>query len=149
MQAIRRQPTRRPGAALVEMAFVMGIFLLFLFGVIEYCRLLFIRQLVQNAAREGARFAVVNGSDTNLVADTQAQILQRMGGMNTSVSGFNSQVYLADSSGNNIGSASNAQFGQYIAVQVDCDYVTLLPSFLFLNNTIHIRGKALVYSEAN
>jgi hypothetical protein len=38
----------------------------------------------------------------------------------------------------NDGQASDAQFGQYIVVQFDGDYSPFLPTFLFMNNTIHM-----------
>src|SRR4029077_20340838 len=68
----------RPAAALVETAAVVIVFLLFLFGIFEYCRLIYVQQMVENAAREGARYAIVNTTDTNLIADTQAQVNAKM-----------------------------------------------------------------------
>jgi Flp pilus assembly protein TadG len=50
---------KRGGVTVVEMAFVLGIALLLLFGIIEYARFVFFLHVSQNAAREGARFAVV------------------------------------------------------------------------------------------
>ena len=44
---------------------------------------------------------------------------------------------------------SNAQFGQYIAVQISCDYSPITPTFLRMGKTIHINVKVLMYSEAN
>jgi Flp pilus assembly protein TadG len=133
----------------VEITAVIIIFLLLLFGTMEYCRIVFVRQLLENATREGCRFAAVNTNDTNLVADTQAVVTKFMGGMNKQVQNFNVQVYMADSSGNNIGPPTSAQFGQYIAVEIDCDYNPILPSFLFLGKTLHLVQKAVMYSEAN
>src|SRR5260370_22959096 len=58
---------RRRGATVVEMAFVLSIALLLLFGILEYARFVFFMHVAQNAAREGARFAVVR---TELVMQT-------------------------------------------------------------------------------
>ena len=56
-------PTRRRrGAAVVEMAFVLPIFLMFLFGIFEYARFLMMHQVLHNAARDAARWAVVRSS---------------------------------------------------------------------------------------
>lgn len=139
----------RPAAALVETAAVVTVFLMVLFGVFEYCRLIFVQQMVENAAREGARYAIVNTPDTNLVADTQAQVNARMAGLNNALLNYNVQVYYADSNGNNIGQPQNAPFGAYIAVQIDCDYNPIVPSLLWMNQKIHIRTKAFMCSEAN
>lgn len=59
----RRPAAARRGATLVEAAFVLPIFLLFVFGVFEYGRYLLVLQVSTNAAREGARWAAVHGSD--------------------------------------------------------------------------------------
>ncbi len=221
-------PSRRHGAALVETAAVLMVFLLLLFGVLEYCRFLFIRELVANAAREGVRYAVVNTARTTLEADTRAQVLKFMNGFDGKVKNFVIQVYHGDSSGNKIYSydsagsaaygyqtdgtgnylvtsadakvyisndttgpyvlngstkvcvnldtttggisgvdasawsaftsanqikgvdpAANAPFGEPIVVQIDCDYEPILPSLIRLGNTIHIRVRGLMNSEAN
>jgi hypothetical protein len=47
------------GAALVEAALIMIPFLLLLFGVIEFGLLLYDQQVINNAAREGARAGIV------------------------------------------------------------------------------------------
>jgi hypothetical protein len=51
---------RRGGATTVEAAVVISIFLLFLFGMFEYARFIFFLHVATNAARDGARYAVVN-----------------------------------------------------------------------------------------
>ena len=210
----------RPAAALVETAAILIVFLLFLFGVFEYCRLIWVQQMVENAAREGARYAIVNTTDTNLIADTQAQINAKMSGLQNALLNWNIQVFHADSSGNPVytyqtdatgpyltnssggkqylnydsskqqyyvtvnGSnlyvtldsthgvvtdqsggqfgawaqtnnmqgqdvPGNAAFGQYIAVQIDCDYNPIVPTLLWMGKTIHIRTKSFMCSEAN
>jgi hypothetical protein len=53
--------TRR-GMTLVESALVLAIFLMLLFGIFEYCRFLMVLHITNNAAREGARYASVNGT---------------------------------------------------------------------------------------
>lgn len=69
----RNNPRRRPGMTTVEMALVVGVALLLLFGILEYGRFVFFLHVAQNAAREGARFAVVRtgnvvtSSDVNTV----------------------------------------------------------------------------------
>ena len=116
---------------------------------LEYGRFLFVRQVVDNAAREAARFAAVNTFDTNLDSDTQAVATQRMVGLQNAVQKFNVQVYQADSAGNKNGLAGDTPFCSNMAVQIDCDYVPILPAFLFMNNSIHIQAKVLMNSEAN
>jgi Flp pilus assembly protein TadG len=140
---------RRWGSALVETAAVAAVFLLILMGVMEYCRFVFFLQLSENGAREGARFAVVNTQDQNLVADTQAVVNQYMNNMGKNMQNFTIQVYEADSAGNNIDVPQNASFGQYIVVQIDYDYVTIAPTLMFLGKTVHVTTKSFMCSEAN
>lgn len=140
---------RRTAATLIELSVVICIFLFFFFGVLEYARLCFVRNLVINAAREGARYAVVNANASNLVSSTQARVRTCMCGFDQNTTYYNCQVYLANSSGTNIGNATDAGFGEYIAVQVDLDYKTIMPSFLLMNQTIRITSKDMMYSEAN
>lgn len=51
------------GQNLVEYAFVLIISLLMMFGIVEFSRALYAYHFVDHAARETARWAMVNGSD--------------------------------------------------------------------------------------
>jgi hypothetical protein len=55
-------PARR-GVTAVEAALLLSIFLMFLFGVLEYCRYLLVLHTTTNAARDGARYASVRASN--------------------------------------------------------------------------------------
>lgn len=50
------------GQNVVEFALVLPVFLLFLFGTLEFGWLLYVDHQVTNAAREGARWAAVHGT---------------------------------------------------------------------------------------
>jgi TadE-like protein len=54
---------RRSGQALVEFAFVFPIIMLMVFGFIDIGRAVFAFNTITNAAREGARVAIVSQSD--------------------------------------------------------------------------------------
>lgn len=56
------RPARRRGATIVEMAFVLPIFLMFTFGIFEYGRYLMLLHVTTNATRDAARYAVVRAS---------------------------------------------------------------------------------------
>jgi len=101
---------------MVETAAVLVIFLMLLFGVFEYCRFLFIKQLVDNAAREGARFAVVSTAISSIVPDTTAVVNARMGGFNSpaSVQNWTVKVYRADDSGNPVYDYQTDGTGNYV-----------------------------------
>ncbi len=62
----------RCGAALVEMALVLPVFLMVIFGIIEFGRGMMVGQMVTNAAREGARLGVISGN-TNADVETKVK----------------------------------------------------------------------------
>lgn len=54
----------RRGQALVEFALVAPVFFLLLFAVIEGARFILFYEALNNATREGARYAIVHGSNS-------------------------------------------------------------------------------------
>jgi Flp pilus assembly protein TadG len=52
----------RRGTALVELALVLPIFVAITLGIVEFGRAMMVGQLVTNAAREGARRAIIDGA---------------------------------------------------------------------------------------
>jgi Flp pilus assembly protein TadG len=58
----RRGRVERRGQALAEFALVAPIFFLMLFALIDFGRYVYYVQILNNAAREGARYAIVHGS---------------------------------------------------------------------------------------
>jgi len=79
---------RRTAAHLVEFAFVCPVFFLFLFGIFEYSRYVMTQQIMTNAAREGARYAVVttNDASANPTQDVQNWVLNYMAAQNVQLS---------------------------------------------------------------
>lgn len=67
---IRRLPQHqnsRSGAAVVETAIVMPVFLMIIWGVVEFSRATMVGQIVTSAARKGARSAILDGSNNSAV----------------------------------------------------------------------------------
>lgn len=67
----RRKERREDGQAMVEFALILPIFFLILCGIIDFGWLFYNQLSLNNACREGARYAVVNTAEN---ADTQAII---------------------------------------------------------------------------
>lgn len=63
---IRQFRKTRVGQNLVEFALIGPIFFLLVFGILEGGRLIWTYHTVSNATKEGARFATVRGSGSNL-----------------------------------------------------------------------------------
>ena len=51
------------------MAFVSILLFMMLFGILEYCRLLYVLHLASNAARDAARFAAVHTGGPTMPSD--------------------------------------------------------------------------------
>lgn len=64
MAARARAHGRSRGQALLEFAVVAPIFFLLVFGMIDFGRYVYYVQVLNNAAREGARYAIVHGSNS-------------------------------------------------------------------------------------
>jgi Flp pilus assembly pilin Flp len=68
------------GAAAVEMALVLPVLILLVFGIIEFARAWNVRQTLTDAAREGARIAVVNyqmpGMTPQVIEDSVTKVVR-------------------------------------------------------------------------
>ncbi|MBC8289375.1 MAG: pilus assembly protein [Planctomycetes bacterium] len=63
---VKKRNDRR-GAAVVEMAMVLPIFMMVVLGIVEFGRAMMVGQMVTNAAREATRMAIVDGSSNTSV----------------------------------------------------------------------------------
>ena len=72
----------------VETAVVIDLVTMFIFGVFEYCRLLMDWNLLNNAAREGCRYALANNTSTTISTDVQTIVTTYMAGETTNFSNF-------------------------------------------------------------
>ena len=70
----KRAGRRRPGAVVVETAVIMILLTSLVFGIFEYGRLIMDWSLLNNAAREGCRYALVNNTSTTISTDVQAVV---------------------------------------------------------------------------
>lgn len=153
----RRKSARshRSGAVTVETALVLPLVLLFLFGILEYGRYVMMLQVLTNAAREGAHYAVTHtqpitiGGVTkgNATSDVQTAVTNAMAGQ--ALSGQTVSVYLSDSTGNNLGTWTNAQFGQSICVRVTGNFRVIVPTLLRMPSTIPVVAQVVMRSESN
>ena len=111
---------RRRGAAAVEFALVAPVFFVLLFGMIEYGRAVMVEQIITNAAREGARVAIISGATTTSVTTA----------VNTYLSGAGISGATPSVSPN----PSTASSGATVTVTVSVPYtsVSWLPSPFFL-----------------
>jgi Flp pilus assembly protein TadG len=114
---------RRKAATLVETALVMLPLLMLLFGMFEYGRLLMDWNLLNNAAREGCRFALANNVDSSINTEVQNIVTNYMAGRDASFSSFTVTV-----TGTHAGVSTpvnNLQPGDPITVTVSGNYQML------------------------
>ena len=153
-----RQPARRGvGATVTEFAIVAPVLFALMFAIFEYGRYVQTRQIMDNAAREGARLAVVTPTTVTppatATANVQATVTNYLAGQ--PLQNVNVQIYQADTNGNNIGPWTSAPFGQNIVVQLDADMVNIFPGTGYLPtsgaaaNSTHITVKVMMRGEAN
>lgn len=70
---------RRKGAATVEFAVVLPIFVMLILGVVEMGRAVNVQQTLTNASREAARIAAIDGMTEQDVRDAVAECLTASG----------------------------------------------------------------------
>jgi Flp pilus assembly protein TadG len=142
----------------VETGIVLLIALTMLMAIFEYGRFLMVRQLAENAAREGARQAV-SGTSVYATSDIQNTVLKYLAGQpllngsGQALAASDIQVYRADpSTGSPMASDStwsDAAFGDAIAVKITAKYKPILPTFGFLPSSVPVNTTAVMLSEAN
>jgi Flp pilus assembly protein TadG len=92
----RRKPSR--GQTLVEFALVIPLFVLLLFGIVDFGRAVLAYNSISNAAREGARTAIVN----QRVSDIRTRIVDEATGVQLTASSDVRIAFREDSDPNNV-----------------------------------------------
>jgi Flp pilus assembly protein TadG len=137
--------TARRGASAVEAAIVMNVFLLFLFAIMEFGHFVMTKQLMDNAARDGARLAAM-GQGTVTTAQVQALVTQEL--VNQAPTNMTIQVFQANTTtGANIGTWTNAGLGQAIGVKITGQYKPMVALANLLPLPVNVTSEAVVYSE--
>ena len=148
----------RRGATVVETAFVLLIPLTLTLAIYDYGRYFMLSQLVNNAAREGARQAVANTNTQNtaMIQNTVVQYLANQNFKDSSGNAFSAsdvvvlQVYPATRMATSPDSNwYDAPFESAIMVQVNAKFTSLFPKFGLLPTTVNLHGTAVMLSEAN
>ena len=115
----------RLGAAVVELAVVLPLFLLLVLGMIEFGRMLMVQQILINASREGARRAVLDKATTQEITTAVNQYLAHSG-----INGASVTV--------SPNPPSSAAYGEPVSVTVSVAFreVSWLPSPIFLGGRV-------------
>ncbi len=136
----------RHGVALVEAAICMNVFLLFVFGIMEFGHYVMVRQLMDNAARDAVRMAST-GTVLYTTAQIEAQVTTEL--VNSGPADMVVQVYQANpQTGANIGAWTNAGIGDAVAVQITGTYQPMLSLANILPVAVPVQSLAICYSES-
>jgi Flp pilus assembly protein TadG len=131
---------RRAGQSLVEFALVVPLLLVLLLGIMEYGWFMRNQLTVSNAAREGARYAVVGRSTSDIISRIQTKAAAVPGAPgkltitlkrddNDASNGYNYNINLGNS-----GTSNDAPTGCMIQVKVSIPNQSLTGFFPFLKN---------------
>ena len=144
-QQVREQ--NRAGAALVEMAIVLPIFLMVSLGIIEFGRALMVANMVTNSAREGARMAVLDGSTNTAVKQAVEDFLTASTGVKAADITTTITINPAGSNPDPANQCAAALARDLITVQVQIPFskVALMPGGYLTGATLN--GKSAMRHE--
>jgi Flp pilus assembly protein TadG len=136
---VARRRAERRGAAAVEFAFVAPLLMLLTFGMVDVGRAVMVQNLLTNAARDGARAAVLDGAT---VANVEQQVKDYLAA--STVPGVTVAITPSPLTSANLGDPVS------VTVEIPFDSVSWLPSSWFfggatLRSTVVMRRE--VYSD--
>lgn len=142
--SVRRCLGRRSGQAVVEFALVLPIFVLLVFGAIEFGRAYYDLHLLTNAAREGGR----RGSLPNQVeTDVQGVVGDFLQGVGLS-GDWGTTIVVTAPDGTQRASLADALEGDLVSVTVGYDFSVLTGSLLpGFSGTVRLNGGCVFRHE--
>ena len=126
------------GQALAEFALVLPLILFFLAGIINFGRAWNIKQAVTDAAREGARYAVIQDNTIQTTDDVKAKIEERLAlaSIESSTIAFSGDFHVA-----------NSETTVTVSTQHDMGLVGVLLGWAGVPSVITISTQATMRSE--
>ena len=130
----QRSVQRRSGLAAAEFAVCLPVLLVIIFGSIESCTMIFLKQSLTVAAYEGVRVGITGGTDNSDVAAASNQILTDRHVNNGTIVTIPADL-------------STASVGDYITVRVlaPCNENSALSGWFF--NNVTLDGEATMMKE--
>ena len=134
-QALRRK--KQEGASLVEFSVIAPIFVVLLFGLVEFGMAIYDKGVLTNASREGARFGVVYSNPRKTSTDIRSQVQTYL-----TNAGFTDTATI-----NVTGAGGNS--GDSLQVTVTYPYhFTVLPNFVSgLTGTMNLTANTIMLME--
>lgn len=136
------RPAGEAGAAIIESAIILLVFLIVLFGIMEAGRVMNVQVTVTDAAREGARYAVTPIWQTSTLPSS-GQIQSVVNGF-LQASGISGATVTVQPVSVFTGSVTT----QYTRVRIDAPYQPVMGA-MFFSSAITIKGEALMRNETS
>ena len=135
MKFSRLRRRSRRGVVMAEFAIVLPIFILAVIGIIEFGRAVMVQQILVNAAREGARRAIVPGATNDEVTGLVDDYLVK-----ASLGAPSRQVAIWDENESNLDLATADSHDLIqVVVEVPYDEVGVAISSYFANSKMRAR----------
>jgi Flp pilus assembly protein TadG len=137
MKAHKLSSRKQQGASLVEFAVLAPVFVVLLFGLVEFGMSIYSKEVIGNASREGARFGVVYTTPRKTTTEIRTKVQDYL-----TKSGFTGTATI------NVTGAGGAS-GSSLTVAVTYPYsFQVLPSFVSgLTGTINLTAKSIMLME--
>jgi Flp pilus assembly protein TadG len=124
------------GQTVVEFALVVPVFLLLVFGVLDFGRAVYEYNTIVNAARQGARYGIINFTDGPGIKAAAKAAAGPLGIADANIT-IRCFAY-GSSSGSVTQTCTTVTPGDQISVQVDYAYTSLMSTFLKVAPTINL-----------
>ena len=124
------------GAAAVEFGIILPVLMLILFGIIEFGMIMFSREVITNASREGARAGIVQSATKPTTGQIQAVVTNYLTG-----TGINPATVTIAVAGAGL-TAPNT-----LSVTVTYPYNFFAPAILGLGTSITLTGQTVMRQE--
>lgn len=134
----RFQPRDRRGTAAVELALVFPVFMLIVFGIVEFGRAFMVSEVLTSAAREGARLASMSGSTNAEVTQAAKDLVHAGLGVDQGVVNVTIAVTPASGNpdpGNNVANARTRDVCS-VTVQLPYDAVSFMVADFLKGQTL-------------
>jgi Flp pilus assembly protein TadG len=125
------RPRARHAAAAVEFALAAPIFFLFVFGLVEVGRACMVNEMLTEAARQGCRVGIIEGTSSATIQQAATSYLSGVG-----INGETANVVINDQAANSVEAATMPAYTEItVQVSVPVSSVTWVPTW-FVPGTI-------------
>jgi Flp pilus assembly protein TadG len=136
VSTVTRFKKREKGSSVVEFAVVLPILLAFLFGILEFGRVMMVCHTLNNAARAGARIAVLPGADNSAVLNA----------INSELSGSGLTMDVIEFSPSDVEDADRDD-PVTVSVKINYDSIGFVTGFFPMLNGVQFKGTAVMRKE--